>query len=67
MLLLASQFQDLLVDLLGARIDGLPEGNRYPLSDDWPKDEHPLLKDWKPRSQATSTAASRIKEGAKNA
>ncbi len=37
-----------LVDLFGAKVEGLPEGNRYPLTDDWPKDEFPLRKDWKP-------------------
>ena len=36
-----------LMDLLGAKVDGLPAGNRYPLSDDWPVDEYPLRKDWK--------------------
>ena len=35
------------VDLLGARVEGLPEGRRYPLPDDWPADSHPLRKDWK--------------------
>ena len=39
-----------LADLFGAVVEGLPEGNRYPLTDDWPKDEHPLRKDWKPKS-----------------
>jgi len=47
-------------DLLGARIEGLPEGSRYPLPDDWPEGEHPLLKDWK----AKGTGAG--EEGAKN-
>lgn len=37
-----------LVDLFGVRVDGLGEGNRYPLTDDWPKDQYPLRKDWKP-------------------
>ena len=37
-----------LMDLLGVKIEGLPEGKRYPLSDDWPKDQFPLRKDWKP-------------------
>ena len=37
-----------LIDLLGAKVEGLGEGIRYPLSDDWPKDEYPLRKDWKP-------------------
>lgn len=36
-----------LIDLLGARVDGMPEGKRYPLPDDWPKDQYPLRKDWK--------------------
>lgn len=36
-----------LVDLFGVRVEGLPEGNRYPLPDDWPKGEYPLRKDWK--------------------
>ncbi len=37
-----------LVDLFGAVVKGLPEGLRYPLSDDWPKNVYPLRKDWKP-------------------
>jgi Ni,Fe-hydrogenase III component G len=37
-----------LVDLFGVKVEGLPEGNRYPLTDDWPKDKFPLRKDWKP-------------------
>jgi membrane-bound hydrogenase subunit beta len=40
-----------LMDLLGAAIEGLPEGRRYPLPDDWPADQHPLLKDWQPPQQ----------------
>ena len=36
-----------LVDLFGAKVEGLPEGNRYPLTDDWPKGQFPLRKDWK--------------------
>lgn len=35
------------MDLLGAKVQGLPEGKRYPLPDDWPLDEYPLRKDWK--------------------
>jgi Ni,Fe-hydrogenase III component G len=35
-----------LVDLFGAKVEGLPSGNRYPLTDDWPAEEHPLRKDW---------------------
>jgi membrane-bound hydrogenase subunit beta len=39
-----------LVDLLGVNVEGLPEGKRYPLPDDWPKDQYPLRKDWKPNA-----------------
>lgn len=41
-----------LIDLLGFKVEGLPEGNRYPLTDDWPKGEYPLRKDWKGASHA---------------
>jgi len=36
-----------LVDLFGAQVTGLPSGHRYPLTDDWPTEDHPLRKDWK--------------------
>ncbi|MBI4708087.1 MAG: NADH-quinone oxidoreductase subunit C [Candidatus Omnitrophica bacterium] len=36
-----------LVDLFGAKVEGLPQGNRYPLTDDWPVGQFPLRKDWK--------------------
>jgi len=45
--LCAEIYERELVDLLGFKIEGLPVGNRYPLTDDWPKDEFPLRKDWK--------------------
>ena len=35
------------VDLFGVDVTGLPPGNRYPLTDDWPAQDHPLRKDWK--------------------
>jgi len=35
------------MDLLGAKVEGLAPGNRYPLSDEWPRDQYPLRKDWK--------------------
>ena len=35
-----------LVDVFGAQIEGLPEGNRYPLPSDWPAGQYPLRKDW---------------------
>ena len=45
----AEVYERELVDLLGFVVEGLPEGHRYPLTDDWPLDEHPLRKDWKPK------------------
>ena len=41
-----------LMDLLGAKVEGLPPGSRYPLPDDWPTDQFPLRKDWKPKTSA---------------
>jgi Ni,Fe-hydrogenase III component G len=35
------------MDLLGAQVEGLPAGRRYPLPEDWPQGEYPLRKDWK--------------------
>jgi Ni,Fe-hydrogenase III component G len=49
-----------LVDLLGLKIEGLSDGFRYPLADDWPKDRYPLRKDYK-RDPATQT--NQAKEG----
>jgi len=43
-------------DLLGAKVQGLPEGKRYPLSDDWPIDEYPLRKDWKKKEEVKTHA-----------
>ena len=45
-----------LIDLLGAKVEGLPEGKRYPLSDDWPTDEYPLRKDWKKKEGVKTNA-----------
>ena len=46
----ADVYERELVDLFGAQVEGLPEGNRYPLVDDWPKGQFPLRKDWKQNS-----------------
>ncbi len=35
-----------LVDLFGVRVAGLPEGQRYPLPDNWPVGQYPLRKDF---------------------
>ncbi len=48
-----------MADLLGVRVDGLLPGNRYPLTDDWPLDEHPLRKDWKPKDVAEDRGEAR--------
>jgi Ni,Fe-hydrogenase III component G len=39
-----------LIDLLGIKVEGLGEGNRYPLPDNWPEGQYPLRKDWKAES-----------------
>ncbi len=48
----AANYERELDDLLGFEVTDLPPGKRYPLPDDWPKDEKPLRKDWKPGSPA---------------
>ncbi len=53
----AANYERELVDLFGARVDGLPPGPRYPLPDGWPEGEHPLLKDWAPKTAAGGPAA----------
>jgi len=45
----ADVYEREIVDLLGFVVEGLPPGNRYPLTDDWPQGEYPLRKDWKPK------------------
>lgn len=35
-----------LKDLFGVKITGVPEGNRYPLPDEFPSNQYPLRKDW---------------------
>jgi len=42
----AAIYERELIDLLGAKVEGLPEGIRYPLPDDWPAGQYPLRKDW---------------------
>jgi Ni,Fe-hydrogenase III component G len=43
----AELYERELVDMFGVSVEGLPEGNRYPLPDDWPKGQYPLRKEWK--------------------
>ncbi len=42
----AAIYERELADLLGARVEGVPPGVRYPLPDDWPPGQYPLRKDW---------------------
>jgi Ni,Fe-hydrogenase III component G len=44
----ADVYEREVIDLLGFKIQGLPAGDRYPLTDDWPVGQYPLRKDWKP-------------------
>ena len=37
-----------LMDMLGLVLEGIPEGPRYPLPDNWPAGNHPLRKVWDP-------------------
>jgi membrane-bound hydrogenase subunit beta len=60
----ASIYEAELVDLLGARVDGLPPGPRYPLPEDWPEGEHPLLKDWKPKESPAAPGGPAAASGA---
>jgi Ni,Fe-hydrogenase III component G len=50
----AANYERELDDLLGFEVRGIPPGKRYPLPDDWPKDEKPLRKDWKPSPQGSA-------------
>jgi NADH:ubiquinone oxidoreductase subunit C len=52
------------VDMLGAQVDGLPPGKRYPLPDNWPAGQYPLRKDWKPEMlEATSFTKGEMNNG----
>jgi len=42
----AAIYERELIDLLGAKVDGVPTASRYPLPDDWPAEQYPLRKDW---------------------
>jgi NADH:ubiquinone oxidoreductase subunit C len=43
----AEMYEREMADLLGINVKGLPQGNRYPLPDDWPAGQYPLRKDFK--------------------
>ncbi|MCX5785170.1 MAG: NADH-quinone oxidoreductase subunit C [Elusimicrobia bacterium] len=60
----AISYERELEDLLGIKIEGLPPGRRYPLSDDFPKDQYPLRKTWKTADfqAAVKAAASKTPE-----
>ncbi|MDR2956991.1 MAG: NADH-quinone oxidoreductase subunit C [Coriobacteriales bacterium] len=44
-------------NLLGLKINGLPEDIRYPLPDNWPRGEYPLRKDWVAPTNASDDGA----------
>lgn len=46
----ATFYERELEDLLGAKVEGLPEGRHYPLPENWPAGQYPLRKDWKPEN-----------------
>lgn len=48
----ATLYERELIDMFGINVTGLPDGERYPLPDGWPKDQHPLRKDWKANDSA---------------
>jgi membrane-bound hydrogenase subunit beta len=51
----ATLYERELKDLLGIVVEGLAEGKRYPLPDDWPQGEYPLRKDWKPKPKSATS------------
>ncbi len=55
----AANYERELVDLFGFEVKGLPPGKRYPLPDDWPLDQKPLRKDWKPAPRADGASKER--------
>ncbi len=61
----AAIYESEVEDLLGARFDGKPEMPRYPLPEDWPQGDHPLLKNWKSKGESPAPASpASSKEGA---
>jgi len=56
----AEAYERELVDLMGFQVQGLPEGPRYPLPDDWPPNQFPLRKDWKPEARQTTAGAGEV-------
>jgi membrane-bound hydrogenase subunit beta len=55
----ADAYEREMVDLLGVQVEGLAPGRRYPLPDNWPTDEHPLRKDWRPAKEEPVSAESK--------
>ena len=56
----AVSYERELVDMLGAQVEGLPPGNRYPLPEGWPEGQYPLRKDWKPEMLDAATKAPEV-------
>jgi NADH:ubiquinone oxidoreductase subunit C len=49
----AGIYERQIYDLFGIEFTGHPNLKRIILSEDWPKDEFPLRKDWKPKPRAS--------------
>jgi membrane-bound hydrogenase subunit beta len=60
----ADAYEREMVDLLGMQVEGLTPGNRYPLPDGWPTDQHPLRKDWRPAKEESVSAESKESKNA---
>jgi membrane-bound hydrogenase subunit beta len=52
----ADAYEREVCDLLGFQVQGLAEGPRYPLPDNWPAGQFPLRKDWSKESLASPPA-----------
>jgi NADH:ubiquinone oxidoreductase subunit C len=53
----AGIYERQIYDLLGIVFTGHPNLKRIILNEDWPTDEHPLRKDWKPRPRTSYGSA----------
>ena len=42
----AEMYEREVIVLLGAKVEGVKPGRRYPLHETWPEGQHPLRKDW---------------------
>ena len=62
----AEYYERELEDMYGIKINGLPNGRRYPLPEDFPKDQYPLRKNWDQKKFEASAKARSYEEAEKN-